>query len=154
MTGGDERLPRRIHPREQWQTRRAPSEADKAEAVRTGGALFETPTAGGGGGGRKTDESKRGVHSADRPRMSHTSGEVMRALLICGILLFSAVATAQDRSSCFTNCGAIYFTCRHQCPIIGPESTACVQRCVQQINECKKQCNLRYPLPLFPPPRQ
>ena len=31
-------------------TKRARSEADKAEAVRTGGALFETPTAGGGGG--------------------------------------------------------------------------------------------------------
>ena len=93
-------------------------------------------------------------HSADRRRKSHTSGELMRPLLICGILLFSGTATAQDRSSCFTNCDADYFTCRHQCPNIGPESTACVQRCVQQINECKKQCNLRYPHPLLPPPKQ
>ena len=78
----------------------------------------------------------------------------MRPLLICGILLFSGAATAEDRSSCFTNCDADYFTCRHQCPNIGHEFTACVQRCVQQINECKKQCNLRYPHPLFPPPKQ
>jgi hypothetical protein len=49
-------------------------------------------------------------------------GEVMRALLICGILLFSGAATAQDRGSCFTNCDAIYFTCRHQCSGIGPEN--------------------------------
>ena len=71
----------------------------------------------------------------------------MRALLICGILLFSGAATAQDRSSCFKNCDAIYYTCHDQCP----GTTACVQRCVQQNNECKKQCNLRYPLP---PPKQ
>ena len=71
----------------------------------------------------------------------------MRPWVICGILLFSGAATAQTRSSCFTNCLAIYFTCRHQCPFIGPESTACAQRCVQQINECKKQCNLNYPHP-------
>ena len=41
-----------IHRRERWWTRCTPSEADKAEAVRTGAELFETPTAGGGG--RKT----------------------------------------------------------------------------------------------------
>ena len=69
--------------------------------------------------------------------------EVMRALLICAMLLFSGAATAQDRSSCFKNYDAIYYTCHDQCP----GTTACVQRCVQQINECKKQCNLRYPLP-------
>jgi hypothetical protein len=67
----------------------------------------------------------------------------MRALLICGILLFSGAAAAQDRSSCFKNCDAIYYTCHDQCP----GTTACVQRCVQQNNECKKQCNLQYPLP-------
>jgi hypothetical protein len=83
---------------------------------------------------------------------SYKRGEVMRALWICGILLFSGGATAQDRSSCFTNCDEDYFTCRHECPTTGLESTACVQRCVQQINECKKQCNVRYPRPA--PPKQ
>jgi hypothetical protein len=46
--------------------------------------------------------------SADRPRKSHTRGEVMRALLIFGILLFLGAAAAQDRSSCFKNCDALY----------------------------------------------
>jgi hypothetical protein len=45
----------------------------------------------------------------------------MRAWLICGILLFSGAATAQDRSSCFKNCDAIYYTCYDQCP----GTTAC-----------------------------
>ena len=65
---------------------------------------------------------------------------------------FSGATTAQDRSSCFRNCDDDYHTCRHECPEdIGTESIACAQRCVQQINECKKQCNLRYRLP---PPKQ
>lgn len=71
----------------------------------------------------------------------------MRALVICGVLLFSGTATAQDRASCFHNCVEIYYGCRHQCPLVGPESTPCVQTCVAQTNECKKQCNRRYPNP-------
>jgi hypothetical protein len=74
----------------------------------------------------------------------------MRALAICGVLLFSGTATAQDRASCFHDCVDIYYGCRHQCPLVGPESTRCVQTCVVQINECKKQCNRRYPNPLLP----
>jgi hypothetical protein len=77
----------------------------------------------------------------------------MRALVICGVLLFSGTA-AQDRASCFLNCDDIFFGCRHQCPLVGPESTTCVQTCVAQINECKKQCNRRYPNPLLPPPKK
>lgn len=83
-----------------------------------------------------------------------TRGDVMRALLICGLLLLSGAATAQDRNSCFKNCDATYFACRHQCPLDVPESTPCAQQCIQQINECKKHCNLRYPRPLFPPSKQ
>jgi hypothetical protein len=67
--------------------------------------------------------------------------EVMGALLICGMLLFSGAATAQDRSSCFKNCDAIYYTCHDQCP----GTTACVQRCVQQINECKSSATYDIP---------
>ncbi len=80
----------------------------------------------------------------------------MRALLICGILLFSGAATAQDRNSCFTSCKeAPYLTCRQQCPRDQqPEFAVCVQECVRQFNECKKQCNLRYPHALSPPPKQ
>ena len=44
----------------------------------------------------------------------------MRALVICGVLLFSATATAQDRASCFHNCVDTYYECRHKCPFIGP----------------------------------
>jgi hypothetical protein len=71
----------------------------------------------------------------------------MRALVICGVLLLSGTATAQDRASCFHNCVEIYYGCRHQCPLVGSESTPCVQTCVAQTNECKKQCNRRYPNP-------
>jgi hypothetical protein len=80
----------------------------------------------------------------------------MRALLICGILLFSGAATAQDRNSCFTSCKEDpYLACRQQCPRDKqPEFAACVQECVRQFNDCKKQCNLRYPNPGFPPPKQ
>ena len=40
MKGGDERWPRRIHPRERWRSRRTPSKAAKAEAVRTGSVVL------------------------------------------------------------------------------------------------------------------
>jgi hypothetical protein len=79
----------------------------------------------------------------------------MRALLICGLLLFSGAATAQDRNSCFTSCKDPYLTCRQQCPRDKqPELATCVKECVRQFNECKKQCNLRYPHPVVPPPKQ
>jgi hypothetical protein len=75
----------------------------------------------------------------------------MRALVICGVLLFSGTATALDRASCFHDCLVIiFYGCRHQCPLDGPEATRCAQTCVAKISECKKECNRQYP-DLTPP---
>jgi hypothetical protein len=89
----------------------------------------------------------------ERTTADNMSGDIMRALVICGVLLFSGTATAQDRASCFRDCVGIFW-CRHQCPVVGPESTTCKQTCVAQIKECKKQCNRQYPNPLLPPPKK
>jgi hypothetical protein len=60
----------------------------------------------------------------------------MRALVICGILLFSETAAARDRTSCFLDCADINFSCRQQCP--GVESRMCAGTCVDEEKECKK----------------
>jgi hypothetical protein len=78
----------------------------------------------------------------------------MKALLICGIcgVFFSETAAAEDRTQCLIDCGQIYFNCRMQCPGAGSESNTCAEKCVDHDNECKRQCNCRYPNPLLPPP--
>jgi hypothetical protein len=78
----------------------------------------------------------------------------MRALLICGILLFSGAATAQDRPSCLDNCDNPYVTCRQQCPGVGPECIRSAAQCAHERTDCKRQCMLQFPSPLLPPSKK
>jgi hypothetical protein len=75
----------------------------------------------------------------------------MKTLLICGMLLFSGVAAAQDRPSCLHACDKPYSACRETCPIGDPE---CAAQCARQRTDCKRQCILEFPDPLLPPPKK
>jgi hypothetical protein len=76
--------------------------------------------------------------------------EVMKTLLICGMLLFSGVAAAEDRTSCLHTCNNPYSTCRETCPN-GPE---CAAQCARQRTDCKRQCILEFPTPLLAPAKK
>jgi hypothetical protein len=71
----------------------------------------------------------------------------MKNLLICGMLLFSGAAAAQDRPSCLHSCDDPYSTCRQMCPNRRPE---CPAQCARQRIDCKRQCILQFSKPLPP----